>query len=30
MERLKSDEETYALVTEMVDVAIMMGVDFVL
>ena len=30
MERLKSDEETYAMVTEMVDVAIMMGVDFVL
>ena len=30
MERLKTDEETYALVTEMMDVAIMMGVDFVL
>ena len=31
MERLKSDEETYAMVTEMVDIAInMLGVDFVL
>ena len=30
MERLKTDEETYALVTEVMDVAIMMGVDFVL
>lgn len=29
MERLKSDEEAYAMVTEMVDVAInMLGVDF--
>ena len=31
MERLKSDEETYAMVTEMVDIAInMLGVDFAL
>lgn len=30
MEKLKTDEGTFELVTQMVDVAIMMGVDFVL
>ena len=30
MARLQDEDDTYALVTEMVDIAIMMGVDFVL